>query len=394
MTEKKTTAGRGSKRTRRKGRKQKLSSASLEGILVLDAGSGKVVASKDADGLFNPASNIKVATALCVLEKHEPEHLFKTEIRVSGQINANKELQGDLYVKGNYMLFGDRQAKELARILNARGIEKVKGRLYVSSDFSMNLHATGIEAAKRLLLILDPRSGLSSAQELLENNEGFTLPLIATVSIAGDPQIGDPPAQSQLLATHNSPPLKDLLKIMLCYSDNTMAERFGSIIGGARGLERFLTGRLGISPREASLASTSGLGVNRVSPQAMLTVLQSLRTKLSFYNLSFTDLLAVAGVDDGTLKNRLNAFGQRGSVAAKTGTLIQTDRGASALCGEISTTGDGSFLFAIFHMVGDVPSFRKKQDEIVTAFQKEHGGAKSFPYTPILPGIDSKDYWS
>ncbi|HEY9719217.1 MAG TPA: hypothetical protein V6C69_17205, partial [Trichormus sp.] len=78
---------------------------------------------------------------------------------------------------------------------------------------------------------------------------------------------------------------------------------------------------------------------------------------------------------------------------AKTGTLTETDQGVAALSGEIFTTGGGDYLFVIFDMHGDVLNFRKQQDNLVLQFQQAHGGAQAIVYTPILPRIDSEDYW-
>ncbi len=365
-------------------------SRSLEGVVIIEENTGKVVTSTNSTRLFNPASNVKVSTSLLALRTWGPDYRFLTEIRTNGTVNANGELEGDLFVSGHYMLFGEKQARELAKMLNEKGIKSIKGSLYVTADFAMDLRSTGVAAGNKLMAILDPHHKTPA----LRNESELAFDGTPEVAITGTLKIGAPPATSTLLATHNSPPLKDILKVMLCYSDNTMAERFGGMLGGPATLRTFLINDVGISPKEVQLASTSGLGVNRLSPRAMMTILQAFQAELKKHQLVLSDLLAVAGVDEGTMKKRLNEAGEIGSVTAKTGTLPETDLGVSTLSGELSTTSEGNFLFVIFHIRGDVIRFRVRQNTIVAGFQSVHSGAAPIPYTPILPRVETEDYWS
>lgn len=345
---------------------------SIEGVEIIDAQTGAVLVSINDTTTFNPASNTKLATSLAVLQKFGPDYRFKTEVRIDGTVDAHGTLHGDLYVTGHYMLFGDDEARELIKILNSKGIKSVSGDLYVSPDFSMNLGAEGIDGGKRLKTILAPRRG-------------------ASVRIRGDVKVGLPPATATLVATHNSPPLKHILKRMNCPSDNDMAERFGELIGGPDALTQFVI-NLGAPAAEVHFSSTSGLFVNRISPRAMMIVLKALRAELAKHNLTFADIMGVAGVDHSTVGHRLNAPGQAGSVIAKTGSLPETDNGASALSGEIHTKL-GVYLFVIFDMHGTMSSFRARQNERVTEFERTHGGPQPIAYKPILPGFASEAFW-
>jgi D-alanyl-D-alanine carboxypeptidase len=86
-------------------------SRSLEGVVIIEEKTGKVVTSTNSTRLFNPASNVKVSTSLLALRTFGPDYRFQTEIRTNGTINANGELTGDLFVNGHYMLFGEKQAR-------------------------------------------------------------------------------------------------------------------------------------------------------------------------------------------------------------------------------------------------------------------------------------------
>jgi len=367
-----------------------LASSSLEGIMVVQESTGNVVVSNNTTSLFNPASNVKVPTALWAVRTWGPDYRFTTEVSTDGTINADGALHGNLYVSGRYMLFGEKHGRQLARLLARMGITSVKGNLIVSPEFSMDLHSTGAAAGEKLMATLDPHHktpGLRSESGLLPDGT-------PEVAIKGSVKVDAPPATAALLATHNAPPLKDILKIMLCHSDNNMAERFGAMLGGPAALRTFLIESTGIDASEVQLASTSGLFVNRLSPQAMMKILQAFEAELKAHQLSFTDLLAVAGVDDGTLRGRFSAVGQAGSVVGKTGTLPETDLGVSTLSGQFNTNSEGTFLFVIFHMHGDVHRFRARQNSFVTGFQKAHSGARPFVYTPILRRIEGENFWN
>lgn len=362
---------------------------SLEGVVVFEENTGKVVVSTNDTTLFNPASNVKVSTSLLALRTWGPDYRFETEVRTDGVINADGVLEGNLFVSGRYMLFGEKQARELAKLLSKKGIKSIKGDLYISSEFSMDLRTIGTAAGDKLMSILDPHHKTPK----LRSESGISYDGVPEIAITGSLKTGAAPATSTLLATHVSPPLKDILKIMLCYSDNNMAERFGGMLGGPSAVRDFLIKDVGVDPAEVQLASTSGLYVNRLSPRAMMKVMQAFQAELAKHQLKLTDLLAVAGVDEGTLKRRLNAPGQAGSVTGKTGTLPETDNGVSSLSGEISTAHDGNYLFVIFHMHGDVHTFRARQNSFVTTFQRGHSGPRKFSYTPILPRIENEDSW-
>ncbi len=162
-----------------------------------------------------------------------------------------------------------------------------------------------------------------------------------------------------------------------------MAERIGDTLGGAAGVQRYLIQELKLNPGEVRLASTSGLGVNRVTPQAMMKIFRALRNELARYKLSPSDIMPVAGIDPGTLQKRYTDFQSRGSVIAKTGTLIRTDGGVSALVGQMRARNGETLLFVIFHQRGNVLRFRESQDALIAQIQKTRGGPAAFNYRPL-----------
>jgi D-alanyl-D-alanine carboxypeptidase/D-alanyl-D-alanine-endopeptidase (penicillin-binding protein 4) len=355
-----------------------------EGILFQHEDGTTFATTSESEPIFNPASNTKLATSLAVLRKFGPDYKFTSEVRTNGTIDKTGELKGDLIITGGYMLFGDRQAHELASLLNKSKIKSISGDIYVSPDFSMNLASTGLTAGQQLLTILDPW--------YQKQHQGFNPRAHqAQIIVGGIVKLGSPQGQTTVLATHTSPPLRDMLKLMLAYSDNEMAERFGAMIGGPDALTSFVVHDLGVPESEVHFASTSGLLVNRISPRAMMTVLRTLRSEAQAHGLQLSALLDVAGVEKGTLSHRFQgAYGR--TVIAKTGTLPETDMGVSALSGEVHTRR-GTFLFVIFDKRGNVAVFRKRQDQLVQQFERDYGGPAPIAYTSYLDRIEQEDQW-
>jgi D-alanyl-D-alanine carboxypeptidase/D-alanyl-D-alanine-endopeptidase (penicillin-binding protein 4) len=162
-----------------------------------------------------------------------------------------------------------------------------------------------------------------------------------------------------------------------------MAERIGESLGGPQAVRTLLINSLKINPDEISLATTSGLGTNRVTPRAMMAILRGLASELRKNKLSLSDILPVAGIDPGTLEDRYTDQTTRGSVVAKTGTLIRTDGGASSLVGQMNTKSGRVVLFVILNQRGSVSLFRENQDAIVTSIQNTLGGPAPFSYRPV-----------
>ena len=175
--------------------------------------------------------------------------------------------------------------------------------------------------------------------------------------------------------------MRDIVKVMMCYSNNFVAERLGDMVGGPYGVARLVQQNIGALPSEFSIATASGLGVNRVTPAAMMKLLRTFRTELARYRMGFADIMPVAGLDRGTLEHRFDTDFSSGSVIGKTGTLGNTDGGASALAGEINTR-NGKLLFVIFNQRGSVARFRAFQNSYVSIIQGQFGGAAPIAYNP------------
>jgi len=163
-----------------------------------------------------------------------------------------------------------------------------------------------------------------------------------------------------------------------------MAERLGDSVGGLQSVRRQLIETLGLAPEQLQMASLSGLGINRASPRTMMKIFRALREELRKHRLSTTDIMPVAGVDPGTLETRFSDPPWRGSVIAKTGTLVRTDSGASSLVGQMRTASGATLLFVIMNRRGSVTRFRSNQDFLLMQILSSRGGPMAFKYTPRL----------
>lgn len=326
---------------------------------LIQAADGTVVASQLPDNAFNPASAIKLLTAYGALKTWGAEHRFKTTVYTDGQVDSETGvLTGNLYVMGNDPDFKKADAGALAQSLLDHGVEKVDGDLIVSNQFSLYSGQDSARSASALKKILT--SGSAGVR----------------ISIEGAVAIGSAPENATELASHNSERLQDTLKVMLSRSLNGVADRMGTVLGGPAALEELASANLGVHP---SLSSTSGLGVNRITPKQMMVVLKGLELELARNGLEFKSIMPLAGIDDGTLEKRFTSADERGSVIAKTGTLTTTDGGASTLVG-VMRSAQEDLYFVIFCWKGGPAGFRSKQDAMIRQFQDERGGPRSFVY--------------
>jgi D-alanyl-D-alanine carboxypeptidase len=105
---------------------------------------------------------------------------------------------------------------------------------------------------------------------------------------------------------------------------------------------------------------------------------------LQTHQLAPSAIMPVAGIDPGTLEDRFSGAPWRGSVIAKTGTLLRTDGGTSALVGQLRAANGETLLFVIMNQRGSVVRFRQNQDFLVMLVQNTRGGPKAFDYKPSL----------
>lgn len=343
---------------------------------------------QSADESFNPASCVKLATALAALRSFGANYRYSTAVWTDGTLDKTTgTITGNLIISGRDPSFHWEHAVMLAQELNRLGIKSVTGDLVVAPKFTMDFDASPQRSGNYLYDTLDAsrRSAYATrawSEQRIAVGDTASLQTVPSVAVMGAVYVDSVPPRARMLLTHKSSKLTDVLKALLCFSNNFMAELIGDTLGGPEGVRQLMITKFGVNPSEIRLASTSGLHANRMTPRAMMKILRALRDELATYGLTSSDIMPVAGVDPGTLEKRYVENASRGSVIAKTGTLPRTDGGASALTGQMRTASGETLLFVIFNMSGDVERFREYQDALVTQIQCAHGGPAPFVYHP------------
>ncbi len=357
------------------------------GVLV-ESIDGDVVIDSYSDATFNPASNVKVATVYAVLKTFGVNYRFRTDVWTDGQIEPTTgTLTGNLYVSGRDPMFNLEHGVNLAHELNRLGVNKIEGDLIVTTNFAMKFSASSRQSGYLLHSTLDGTKRSSSAmtawiKHIANSGNHRASNSFPSVVISGGMNVEALPTNARLLFSHESAPLREIVKVTMSYSNNFLSERLGDMLGGAYGVSRIVQNDSGVLPGQFSLQTCSGLGINRVTPQAQMKLLRTLSALLKENKMDFQDIMPVAGIDDGTLRGRFNELSNLGSVVGKTGTLGRTDGGVSTLSGQISTAR-GKYLFVIFNQRGSVSRFRRFQDYFVPMLQDILGGAGRINYIPV-----------
>lgn len=355
------------------------------GVLV-ETIDGNLVVESSSDLAFNPASNVKIATSYAVLKAFGASYRFATSVWTDGSYDeSTATLHGNLYVSGRDPVFGFEHAVALANELNRMGIRNVQGDLVVTDNFAMNYNGSSVRSSQTLFASLDAAKRSAAANRSWSNYRVFSGKLkqmneMPSVVFTGSVYVQPMPSNAKMLFSHESAQLRDIVKAMMCYSNNFLAERLGDMLGGPYGVSRYVQQNVGLGVAEFSIQTSSGLGINRVTPAAMMKLLRTFRADLSRSRMSFADIMPVAGIDKGTLENRFDTDFSVGSVIGKTGTLGSTDGGVSALAGELNTR-NGKLLFVIFNQRGSVSRFRSFQNSYISTIQGQFGGAAPISYT-------------
>ncbi len=353
-----------------------------QGILVETLDGRKVLAEFNADGAFNPASVMKLATSFMALAMLGPDYRFETSVFGDSELEAKKKtLPGNLYVAsdGN-PVFGPKDASALARSLVRRGLHRVEGDLVVTGPFSLNERYTTLKSAEQLRRALT-RSGIAIKGKSQ---------LVSSSSFARDSKV--------LFLSQTSEPLREILWQQNAHSVNEIADRLGDLLGGPASVQQFLLDNCGIDPQEIYVDRPSGLEYNRMTTRAGVKMLRALYYWLEERGMKMQDLMPVAGLDAGTLYGRFRDPDVRGGIVGKTGTNPSKDGGVSSLAGLVYVRDHGPVLYAIFNSHGRVNAYRRWQDNFLKDLIEENGGlGETLTQHEDLAGLNSSwtpsEYW-
>jgi D-alanyl-D-alanine carboxypeptidase/D-alanyl-D-alanine-endopeptidase (penicillin-binding protein 4) len=367
---------------------------SFSGAYVVNATSGKVVFRRRHTTARILASNTKLFSGAAYLAELGPEGRLDTEVRGDGTLGIDGVYTGNLYLVGRGdPTFGSRRfgkrayngaasVEDLAKKLDALGIQRVTGRVYGDESRLDARRGTAQYRFRPALDIGGPLSGLAYNRGLAtEGGSGFQAnpPAFAAaklgsalkargIRVAGTPKAKTTPSTAQILVSVSSPNAARLLRLTLKPSDNYLAEMLlkdvgaeaagkGTTRSGARAAVGFAK-RLGSRVR---LADGSGLSrSDRASPQNVARLLLAMRKRADFQ--AWFDALTIAG-KDGTLAPRMRSGPARRRCRGKTGTLSNV----STLSGYCTARSGDVYAFSIL-MNGVNPfSARKLQDRMAQA---------------------------
>jgi D-alanyl-D-alanine carboxypeptidase/D-alanyl-D-alanine-endopeptidase (penicillin-binding protein 4) len=340
-----------------------------QGVYV-EAADGTVLLAQAAAKPVHPASVSKVPTTLALLRKLGPEYRFVTTFATSGRV-SDGTLHGDLLVEGGGdPAFVDENALLVTDRLHELGITRVTGdlRLRGRLTFDWQSDEDGARLRRALAGTISPAALAAVRAFELENPTGpapaALLPQGIRFLAAADTTQHSSAARPLII--HRSQPLLSLAKSLNDYSNNIF-KPLADEAGGASAVES-LARKAVPEPMRSEITLGDGAGTdprNRLSPRAAVSLLRALDQELSTTGHALFDILPVSGIDDGTLRHRLDESAEAGRVVGKTGTF--GDYGASALVGAVSTSDRGTVYFAILNHGIAVPEARRRQDRFVRA---------------------------
>lgn len=345
----------------------KLILGSDQGVYV-EATDGKALLAQEAQKPVHPASVSKVPTTLALLRKLGPDYRFVTTFSARGPV-ANGMLRGDLLVESNGdPAFVDENALVVADRLHALGVTQVTGELRLKGDltFDWQVDERGARLRRALTGSVTPAALAAVRAFELENPTG---PVPEKLLPTGIRFLGNTDTFSTAprpLLIHRSQPLLPLAKSLNDYSNNIF-KPLADAAGGATAVQTLARSAVPAT-MQAEITLGDGAGtdpINRLSPRAAVKLLRALEEELKKSGHGLTDILPVSGIDDGTLRRRLDGPDEVGRVVGKTGTY--GDYGASALIGAIPTSDQGTVYFAILNHGVPVPEARRRQDRFVRA---------------------------
>ena len=385
------------------------------GLLIADAQTGRTLYARQPDGLYTPASNMKLLSLGAALSVLGPDYWFSTSVtrpRGAGGHAGHLTLVGggDPSLEAS---LGEHSLAGLARQVYAGGLRSV-------GDLRLDAHLIGAaagqgEAGWKVPVVERPVSGLTlndpSAGEgaeltttpdtraaLLRLGAAFRSELErAGVKVSGTLLLGPPDGPPEEgVATTRSAPLIGLVRSAMKRSDNVWTEQLYARLGvntqtpewrpasprQARSQEALFLGRAGVSAAGLVIRDGSGLSAeDRLTPRALVGLLRSVylhpvgsalapgaafraRKNLLIEALPRAGTGTASRADallGGTLATRLKGL----DVRAKTGTLP----GVSALSGFLSTQAGRVLVFSVLMdgYAGPGQELRQLQDALLRA---------------------------
>ena len=365
--------------------------------LVVRQGSRSVLQRRPEEPLI-PASNLKVLTALAVLDRLGPDERLVTEVRAGAAVTAGA-VDGPLWLVGggdpllgtaDYAASFENQPQTrtslegLADAVVAAGVRVVNGGVvgdetrYDTQRYVPTWkpgYVTDFESGPASALVVNdgfveysPRHVAAPEPDVHAAGVLTALLQARGVTVNGSPGEGQAPTGSSVVAKIDSPPVRDVVAEMLRESDNLTAEllvkELGRRFAGAGttaaglGVVREALARSGLPV--AQLTTVDGSGLDRADRASCGLLMAAM--DLSGPTGPVASAFPLAG-RDGTLAKRFEGNPAAGRLRAKTGSLD----GVVGLSGYVDAPAGGVPLgFSL--LVNDLP-----RDVLGRALQEQVG---------------------
>lgn len=394
-------------------------------VAVLD-GQGREVYALRAEQPLLPASTEKLVVAAGALAVFGPDHRFATTVTGTAPLAPDGTLTGDLVVLGggDPVLASPIFAAEvepdrphtplvaLADQLAAAGVRRVTGQLLGDATaFAdeplpsgwLDRYLPRLDGTRTSALTVDGGRALGIEDGRLIATAAVDPALQTVVQLSlllNERGIGvdgglavtwTPPPAAVVLARVESPPLRELLAVMVARSDNGIADQVFRSIGAASGEPtwagaaagtQLALGGLGLDWTGAVLADGSGLSRDDRLSAGFLGRLDQVMSA-STAGAEWEALMAVAG-RSGTLRRRLTGTLAEGRLRGKTGTLSDV----RALVGAVTGPQGARYHVAVIgNQLSDegLGAVRNLTDEIVLALTEDLYGCIRIPALPSPP---------
>lgn len=364
---------------------------------ILDGATGEVLWSQGAGDPVEPASTLKLLLGTAVLTSMPPDTRFTTRIVTGPE-------PGDIIIIGG----GD-----VTLSAAPTGVQSLYRNAPTVADLAAQVQASGYQVSRILVdntywsddplaigwIEADITGTASSGQGFITRMEPLMVdadrlnPDTQNSRRTGEPSmnaaralaraLGNPDLPIELgaqaaetdqqLAVVTSQPVSLLLAQALATSDNVLAEALGRQVAIARGAPPTFAGATdaviialedqGIDTVGTRIYDVSGMSTENRVPTRMLAQVLQIATSGTVPALdNLLTGLAVAGAQDGTLRDRFNqpqnSFA-RGWVRAKTGSIGST----YGLAGYVTTVDGRNLVFAL-NSAGVSPATRPAQDTV------------------------------
>ncbi|QGU08327.1 D-alanyl-D-alanine carboxypeptidase DacB precursor [Corynebacterium occultum] len=343
------------------------------GARVTDAVSGEVVFEQNPLKALRPASSTKVLTSAAAIYTLEPTKVLSTEV-VAGETPGTVVIRaaGDVWLTPENITELAEQVGTAERVLIDTSLWS--GPTYLDSWDEGNVDG-GYVAPMEPAMIHQGRIGADSGDVPRSHTPALDVAAALAREVgATDTGFGSAPAEAQLLASTDSPPLIHRVREMMVHSDNVMAEAIGREVALARGESPDFAGATratlaalqehSFDTINTSLQDNSGLSPQNLITPALLDALLLDAAQGSDLAEVLRTLPVAAG--SGTLIERYEDLAGRGWVRAKTGTLTDT----SALAGVVTSRSGRVYTFALLSNDAPILSQREALDTFASAIRE------------------------